>query len=156
MISKEIRIAVTEYSSPEETGPETASLIQMAASAASRAYAPYSGFNVGVAIELSDGTRFMANNQENKAYPSGLCAERTGLFFVKANHPDSTIRRMIILAQQDGITTEEPAYPCGACRQVMVETEERQEIPMEIFMVGRNRIVRVESAGSLLPLKFIL
>jgi cytidine deaminase len=156
MISKEIKISVTEYSSPEETGPETASLIQLAAHATTQAYAPYSGFNVGVAIELSDGTRFIANNQENKAYPSGLCAERTGLFYVKANHPDSTIQRMIILAQQNGVLTEEPAYPCGACRQVMVETEERQNLPIEIFMVGRNRIVRVESAGSLLPLKFIL
>lgn len=155
MISKEIRIPFTEYSTVEETGPAISSLIGLAYAAARDAYAPYSGYHVGASIELTDGQRFKANNQENKAYPSGLCAERTAIFYVQANHPEIPIARMVVLAMENGELADEPAFPCGSCRQVMVEAEERHNTPMEIWMVGKNRIVKVESADSLLPLKFM-
>jgi cytidine deaminase len=154
MVSKEIRIPITEYSSVSETGPSITPLIDLALAAAKDAYAPYSGYHVGASIELADGQIFRSSNQENKAYPSGLCAERTAIFYVQANHPATPIARLVVLAMEDGELTDEPAYPCGGCRQVMVEAEERHNTPMEVWMVGKNRIVKVESAASLLPLKF--
>lgn len=154
MQSKEIRIPYDEYLSSEI--PETINnLLAQADRSADLAYAPYSDFHVGVAIELVDGQIFTANNQENKAYPSGLCAERVGLFFVQANYPDIPIRRMVLLAKHDHRQTEEPVFPCGACRQVMVESAERQEKPYEIWMAGKNRILRMDTPDYLLPLKFL-
>ena len=154
MISKEIRIPYYECDSLHELPPEVQELVALARDAARKAYAPYSDYHVGVAIELNDGRRFFSNNQENKAYPSGLCAERVGLFFVQANHPDAVIRRMVVLAHENGELSEVPAYPCGACRQVMVECQERQIQPFEVWIVGRLRILMVDSADRLMPLKF--
>jgi cytidine deaminase len=111
---------------------------------------------VGVAIELENGMVFTSNNQENKAYPSGLCAERVGLFYVQANYPGTAITRMVLAAKQNGEMTGEPVYPCGACRQVMVESAERQNVPFEIWMAGKNRVLRIVNADYLLPLKFLL
>jgi cytidine deaminase len=128
----------------------------LAGEAADHAYAPFSGFHVGVAIELADGRIFTANNQENKAYPSGLCAERVGLFYVQSNYPDIPIRRMVLLGKHEDQLTDEPVFPCGACRQVMVESAERQPVPFEIWMAGSKRTLRVESPDHLLPLKFLL
>lgn len=156
MQTKEIRIPYDEYSGSETLDPGLSGLIDKAAESADKAYAPFSGFHVGAAIELIDGQVFAANNQENKAYPSGLCAERVGLFFVQANYPGIPIRRMVLLAKQEGRLTDEPVFPCGACRQVMVESTERQEDPFEIWMAGESRILRVDSADHLLPLKFLL
>jgi cytidine deaminase len=156
MRSKEIRIAYEEYSRLEELEPGLSDLLVKAGRAAELAYAPFSGFHVGVAIELIDGQIFTANNQENKAYPSGLCAERVGLFYVQANHPEIPVKRMVIVARHDHQPTEEPVFPCGACRQVMVESAERQDNPFDIWMVGNKRILRVASPDHLLPLKFLL
>jgi len=156
MQTKEIRIPYDEFNSSENLDPGIPELIANAAESADKAYAPFSGFHVGVAVELIDGQVFTANNQENKAYPSGLCAERVGLFFVQANYPGVPIRRMVLLAKQNGAITEEPVFPCGACRQVMVESTERQDAPFEIWMTGKKRILRLESADHLLPLKFLL
>lgn len=156
MVSKEIRIPFEEYLPADELDPVVSDMIRQAGEAADNAYAPYSQFHVGVAIELADGRVFTANNQENKAYPSGLCAERVGLFYVQANYPHIPIRRMVLLARQEGRLTDEPAFPCGACRQVMVETGERQAEPYEIWMAGNNRTIRVGSPDHLLPLKFLL
>ncbi|MFA5815133.1 MAG: cytidine deaminase [Bacteroidales bacterium] len=156
MQSKEIRIPYDEFNGSENLVPGISELIHKADEAADKAYAPFSGFHVGVAIELEDGLVFTANNQENKAYPSGLCAERVGLFFVQANYPNTAIRRMVLVAKHDGQLTEEPVFPCGACRQVMVESIERQEVPFEFWMAGKNRILRIDSPDHLLPLKFLL
>lgn len=155
MTTKEIRIPYDEYDDPAQLDQGIRGLIRQAGEAALRSYAPYSGFHVGVAIELADGQVFTAGNQENKAYPSGLCAERVGLFFVQAGYPDIPVRRMVLLAMQDHQITPEPAFPCGACRQVMVESAERQELPFEIWMAGANRVIRVDSPDHLLPLKFL-
>jgi len=156
MISKEIRVPYTEYSKLDKVPADIMDLIGLAKSAALNAYAPYSGFHVGVAIEMEDGSRFVSNNQENKAYPSGICAERVGIFFVQSNYPGLPVKKMVILALQDGELTTEPAFPCGSCRQVMVEAQERQPAPFEIWMAGESRILMVRSADDLLPLKFIL
>jgi len=155
MQSKEINIPYVEYDHHDNPGSEVEAGIRQAYMAADHAYAPFSGFQVGVVIELVNGLTFTANNQENKAYPSGLCAERVGLFYVQANYPDIPIRRMILVAKQRGIPTEEPVFPCGACRQVMVESTERQQEPFEIWMAGSKRIVKVASADYFLPLKFL-
>ena len=155
MESREIRITYNEYQTREITDPRLSELISMAGKAADLAYAPFSGFHVGTAIELADGRIFTSNNQENKAYPSGLCAERVGLFFVQANHPDVPIRRMVLLAKHGNELTNEPVFPCGACRQVMVESSDRQAYPFEIWMAGKNRVIRVASPDHLLPLKFL-
>ncbi len=154
MQPKEIRIPYDEYLSSEIPVP-IKKLLAMADQSAGKAYAPYSDFHVGVAIELANGQVFTANNQENKAYPSGLCAERVGLFFVQANYPDIPIKRMVLLARQGDSQTEEPVFPCGACRQVMVESAERQENPYEIWMAGSKKILRMDTPDYLLPLKFL-
>jgi cytidine deaminase len=155
MIAKEIRIPYIEYMPGDPLIGETGNLIPLAKEAALKAYAPYSGYHVGVAIELEDGRQFTAGNQENKAYPSGLCAERVGIFSVQSNYPDVPIRRMVLLAMQEGKLTDEPPYPCGACRQVMVEAQERQEQPIELWIVSKSRILRIDSADYLMPLKFV-
>lgn len=156
MQSKEIRTPYVEYEASDIVDPGVLNLIQKAGEAADKAYAPFSGFHVGVSIELIDGQIFTSNNQENKAYPSGLCAERVGLFFVQANYPDIAIRRMVLVAKQNGHLTDEPVYPCGACRQVMVESIERQIVPFELWMAGKNRVLKIENPDHLLPLKFLL
>lgn len=156
MHSKEISIPYDEFTSPEDLDPGIQELIGLAESAARKAYAPYSGFHVGVAIELHDGQVFTSSNQENKAYPSGLCAERVGLFYVQANFPEAKISRMVLVARQDDELTPDPVFPCGACRQVMVESVERQKVPFEIWMAGKNKVLRMKSPDYLLPLKFLL
>ena len=156
MKSKEIRIPYDEFSGSENLDPGISELMVKAAESADKAYAPFSCFHVGVAIELVNGLVFTANNQENKAYPSGLCAERVGLFFVQANYPDTAVRRILLVAKQDGQLTDEPVFPCGACRQVMVESIERQEVSFEIWLAGKKRILRIDSPDHLLPLKFLL
>ena len=156
MQPRQIVISYDEFTGTDQLDSGIPELITQALTSADRAYAPFSGFHVGVAIELSDGQIFTSNNQENKAYPSGLCAERVGLFFVQANFPDTPIKRLVLVAKQHGELTDEPAFPCGACRQVMVESADRQELPFEIWMAGKNRILKVASADHLLPLKFIL
>jgi cytidine deaminase len=156
MEAKEIRIPYEEYQNFEDTLPGIPGLIRQADQAADLAYAPFSNFHVGVAIELADGRVFTSNNQENKAYPSGMCAERVGLYYVQANYPETPIKRMVLLAKHENSLTEEPVFPCGACRQVMVESAERQKVPFEIWMAGKNRILRVSSPDHLLPLKFLL
>ncbi|MFO7617340.1 MAG: cytidine deaminase, partial [Bacteroidales bacterium] len=110
----------------------------------------------GAAVQLADGRLFSAGNQENKAYPSGICAERAVLFYVQANHPNELISKMLLVAGHGPVLTDEPVYPCGACRQVLVEAEERQKSSIELWMTGKNRIHRVDSCSDLLPLKFIL
>jgi cytidine deaminase len=156
MIRKDFHIQYVEYSWEEFGSMPEQALFELARKAAGQAYAPYSGFHVGAAVELDDGRLYSAGNQENKAYPSGICAERALLFYVQANHPNQVIRKMVLVAGHGPVLTNEPVYPCGACRQVLVEAEERQNQPIELWMTGNNRIHKVDSCSDLLPLKFIL
>lgn len=154
MAIKELRLIYEEFSSLAECPDLIESLFSTASEAAKKAYAPFSEFQVGVAIELEDGSIFTASNQENKAYPSGLCAERSGLFYVNGLKPDVAVIRMVLVAFENGELVKEPAYPCGACRQVMVESEERGGQDIEVWMIGQKRIHKTSSVQTLLPLKF--
>ncbi|MBT8196550.1 MAG: cytidine deaminase [Bacteroidia bacterium] len=128
-------------------------LITKAKEAAMNAYAPYSEFYVGAALELRSGEILVGNNQENAAYPSGLCAERVLLFSTGANYPSKQIKTLAVLAyKNDKIVA---ATPCGACRQVMVEYEQKQENPIKIIMYkGEDDIIVSNDAKGLLPFAF--
>ena len=127
--------------------------MDVALAAAERAYAPYSGFHVGAAAELVDGTLVPGSNQENAAYPSGLCAERTALFTAGAQYPDVAVRTLYVVAMKDGVV-QDKISPCGGCRQVISEVEHRYGQSVRIYLCGRTEYCRVESAEALLPLSF--
>lgn len=130
-------------------------LIDAAKSAAERSYAPYSRFHVGAAVMLADGTIVTGNNQENAAYPSGMCAERTALFYASATHPNTPIATLAIAAKTNGTFTPNPITPCGACRQVMLEMENLHHSPIRTLLYGANDIILIEGGASdLLPLTF--
>ncbi|MDR1200536.1 MAG: cytidine deaminase [Tannerellaceae bacterium] len=128
-------------------------LIESAIDATANAYAPYSCFNVGAAVLLENGKIIAGNNQENAAYPSGLCAERVTLFSANAQYPDSKVLVIAIAAVTNGKQVE-MITPCGACRQVLLEVEKRYQSPIKVLLCGREQIYIVESASSLLPLSF--
>lgn len=127
--------------------------MDVALAAAERAYAPYSGFHVGAAVELADGRLVPGSNQENAAYPSGLCAERTALFTAGAQYPDVAVRALYVVAMKDGVV-QDKISPCGGCRQVISEVEHRYGQSIRIYLFGRTEYCRVESAEALLPLSF--
>ena len=119
------------------------------------AYAPYSGFLVGAAILLNDHTIHTGNNQENAAFPSGLCAERTALFGLMALHPHKKIKAIAVTARKTNEINFVGATPCGACRQVMAEYENRQNAPIPVLIqVGPETFYRCQSIQDLLPLQF--
>lgn len=121
-----------------------------------RAYAPYSNFKVGAVVLFDDGTLTEGNNQENAAYPSGLCAERVALFSAHSIYPEKHIKALFIAAQGDIEAPENPTAPCGACRQVMLEYEVFQEEPFEVLLIHPSgKIYKFHSAGDLLPLAFV-
>jgi cytidine deaminase len=119
-----------------------------------QAYAPYSGFHVGAAVLLGNGLIVSGNNQENSAYPSGLCAERVALFYANANYPDSEVKTIAISAAKNGVLVNEPVKPCGSCRQALAETEVRFGTPIRIILDGQDSILVLNGVESLLPLSF--
>lgn len=121
-----------------ELEKEEQELVREAILASKRAYAPYSKFQVGAALRLDDGSRVSGNNQENIAYPSGLCAERVALFYAGANYPGRTIRTLAVFAEGDLIEPDECISPCGACRQVMAESENRQDEPIRLLLAAQS------------------
>lgn len=151
---KNIEIEITEYTTLEELSDEEQELIRQAIEATRRSYAPYSGFRVGAAVRLADGTIVTGTNQENAAYPSGLCAERTTLFYANSQHPDQAVVTMAIAACNSNGLTEIPVSPCGACRQVMLECETRYRQPIRILLYGTRKIDCIKRAGDLLPFSF--
>lgn len=118
------------------------------------AYAPYSSYQVGAAVLLNDGTIVTGNNQENAAYPSGLCAERTALFYANAQHPNIPVQAIAIIASHNGDFTQDVCTPCGSCRQVLVEVENRFGQAVRIIMCSKDKIYEAESIKDLLPLSF--
>lgn len=123
--------------------------------ATERSYSPYSHFRVGAAVLLDNGEALSGSNQENSAYPSGLCAERTTVFYANSRYPDSHILLLCIAASDEqGNFTRQPICPCGACRQVLVEAEQRGGTPMQILLYGTDYCYLVGSARDLLPLTF--
>ncbi len=130
-------------------------LMEQAIAIRKKAYAPYSKFRVGAAILLDNGKVVLGSNQENAAYPSGLCAERVAIFQAGAIYPDSKIVRMAITAASDTNQTTSPIPPCGACRQSIAEYEFKQDEPIEIYFMGEiGAIYKSDSLKNLLPFSF--
>ena len=154
MTNKEIKIAYREYESVSQLDPEEKELVQSAIEAMGSAYAPYSKFNVGAAVMFEDGEIIKGSNQENAAYPSGLCAERTALFYASASRPDKAMKAIAITAGQDGTLCANPATPCGACRQVMAQYQTKSGRPMKVILAGSERIWVFDKVDDLLPLIF--
>lgn len=154
MTSKEIKIAYTEYRSLAELSEQDRTLAEAAINAISRSYAPYSHFNVGAAVLFADGEIIQGSNQENAAYPSGLCAERTALFYASSSRPDTPVKAIAIAAGQNGNLCKNPVTPCGACRQVMAQYQMKSGAPMKILLVGADRIWKFTKVDDLLPLIF--
>ena len=131
------------------------SVVNKAFEAMEKAYAPYSKFKVGTALLLEDGQIIQGNNQENIAYPSGLCAERVALFHAGAQFPGIAVDLICIVAKGDLMPISQLLSPCGACRQVMLESENRQNKPIRIILVNQdNRTMCIDSVQNLLPFGF--
>ena len=155
MTEKRITIDFIEYASPEEMETQDRELVEAALRARAGSYSPYSKFRVGAALRLVDGTIVLGANQENIAYPSGLCAERTAMFAAGANHPGVAFDTLAIVGGNGDEVCEMPATPCGACRQVMAECESRHGRPIELFCyLQGGKIRRITGADSLLPFAF--
>lgn len=139
-----------------ESLPETIlSLMENAITAREKAYAPYSEFLVGAALLLDNGKILSGSNQENASYPSGLCAERTAIYYAGAQYPEAQIRSIAISARAMNKVTSKPIPPCGACRQAIAEYEIRQKTPIEIYFMGeRGEVIKSDSLENLLPLLF--
>ena len=130
-------------------------LVHNAMNAMGSAYAPYSKFRVGASLRLSNGEVVNGSNQENVAYPSGLCAERVALFYAGSNFPDEDVETLCVVAKGDLLPKEDLLSPCGGCRQVMLETENRQKNSLRVILVSQNdNAVVFNSAVDLLPLAF--
>jgi cytidine deaminase len=139
----------------EELERSDLDLIDKAFQVCENAYAPYSKFHVGAAALLSNGEVILGSNQENVAYPSGLCAERVALFYAGANFPNEQVKTLCIVAKGDLLPFEKLLSPCGSCRQVMIETENRQKTPFRVILVSQNKkTVIFSSARDLLPFAF--
>ncbi len=138
----------------EELSEELQVLVAKAKENTERSYSPYSHFCVGAAILLEDGTMVNGANQENAAYPSGLCAERTAMFYANAEHPTQAVKAIAIACAQEGVFTELPGAPCGSCRQVLLETEHRFQQDIQVVLYGEKIIYVFPSAKSLLPYSF--
>jgi cytidine deaminase len=154
---KEIKIESKLYvfENLEELPKEVFSLMQKAIEARKKAYAPYSKFNVGAALFLDNNEIITGNNQENASYPSGLCAERTAIYYAGSQFPDAKVVRMAISASSKNKKTTKPIPPCGACRQAIAEYEIRQETPIEIYFMGETgKVAKSSSLSNLLPFIF--
>ncbi|MBQ9357488.1 MAG: cytidine deaminase [Prevotella sp.] len=140
---------------PEELSSEERQLIDMAISSTEKSYAPYSHFHVGAALLLSDGTLVPGCNQENAAFPAGLCAERSAIFAAGAQHPDAAPVMLAIAARNTaGELTHDPVSPCGTCRQVIIETETRFKRPIRILLYGQRCVYVMDGIKNLMPLSF--
>ena len=153
---EEIKLQTTFcFAQPEELSEDDKPLVERAIEATASSYSPYSHFAVGAALRLSDGTIVIGSNQENAAFPSGLCAERTAIFAAGATHPDKAVTALAIAARNEAGLTAEPVSPCGACRQVILEVEQRYNCAVRILLYGTNGVYIINSIRDLLPLCFV-
>jgi cytidine deaminase len=154
-MEEEYTVRYNRYESWEGLPAEDQELIRKAYAVSESAYAPYSKFHVGASLLMSNGETITGSNQENIAYPSGLCAERVALFYAGANLPNEKVVTLCVVAKGDLLPIEKILSPCGACRQVMLETEVRQEQKYRVILVSQNGVCIIfESAEDLLPLAF--
>lgn len=151
---KELQILVYEYDAVVELPESDKKLLLAAREACEKAYAPYSNFFVGAALELENGVIVSGNNQENADFTDGLCAERVAMFYANATYPGVPVKAMAVTAKTAKGLIDEPAKPCGSCRQALIETESRYRQPIRIILDGKKRIQVLEGADNLLPLAF--
>jgi cytidine deaminase len=155
MQKRNISISFDEYNSLDELNSQDQILCIEAKKAMSNSHSPYSGFRVGVAVQLESGRIVYGSNQENVAYPSGLCAERVALFMIGTTYPDDKILSMAITAQTAHFLIKEPVTSCGACLQVMAEYEKKQSHPINVLFYCLNgAIIRTTGIKTLLPFAF--
>jgi cytidine deaminase len=153
----EISITTTlqVYDDIRELSPEIQNLMSSAVEVRKNAYAPYSKFNVGAALLLDNTEVVIGSNQENASYPSGLCAERTAIYYAGAKYPRAKILKMAITASSQNQVTDKPIPPCGACRQAIAEYEIKQDQPIELYFMGaEGKVIKSSSLANLLPLLF--
>ncbi|HQA74468.1 MAG: cytidine deaminase [Flavobacterium sp.] len=151
----EIKTTFEVFNTIDDLSSEVKALMQQAIEIRKSAYAPYSKFRVGAAILLDNGKIVLGSNQENAAYPSGLCAERVAIFQAGAIYPDAKIIKLAISAASDNNPTLSPIPPCGGCRQSIAEYEFKQNTPIEIFFMGESgEVYKSDSINNLLPLTF--
>lgn len=144
-----------DFCSLDELTAEEQSLVKSACSATQNSFAPYSKFHVGAAVMLNNGKVIIGANQENAAFPSGLCAERTAIFAAQANYPDQPIKMLAIAASDEKGLRDKPVTPCGSCRQVILQMEDRYHQPVEILLYGNSGVYRINSVKDILPLSFV-
>lgn len=150
-----IPVNATIYNDPSELTKEEQLLFEKAIEAREKAYAPYSEFNVGAALLLENGKIITGNNQENAAYPSGMCAERVAIWKAGSEYPKMRVKKLVLTAASKKIEVKKPVSPCGACRQTLLEYEVNQKEPIEILFRGEvGKIVKINSVVALLPFCF--
>lgn len=158
IMTMETKEITTKYEvlSHEELPAEDRSLVKRAMEATYRSYAPYSHFCVGAAIRLSNGETVEGANQENVAFPSGTCAERSACYYAHAQYPEARFEKIAVAARgTDGKFVPAPVAPCGACRQALLEYEMLAGKPVEVLLVGEKEVYRLPSVASLLPFAFV-
>jgi cytidine deaminase len=154
MKTNEIKIVYEEFGHIDELNENDRKVLAAARESCAFAYAPYSGYQVGAAVLLANRQIVSANNQENSAYPSGLCAERVAIFYANANFPDAAIETLAVSAIKDGTRVSDVVKPCGSCRQVIAETQFRFANSIRLILDGGDSIFVLKGSESLLPLSF--
>jgi len=154
-MKKIISFSYNSYNSPSEMPDSDQQLIAKAEQSLKKAYAIYSGFQVGASVLLENGKIMSANNQENMAFPSSLCAERVVMYYCKANFPELEIKKIAVTVKSVHGNISEPISPCGSCRQVMLEYEQNQKNKIEVILkADQGKVYQLESIKDLLPLSF--
>lgn len=155
MKKAELRIVYEEYQTIDELSDQDKDLVEKATEAHNRAYAPYSQYHVGAALLMEDGKIITGNNQENVAYPSGICAERVAMFYASSQYPNKIIKTIAIAAKAENFIISEAVAPCGSCRQVMSEYETKQQSPIRIILKAeQGKILAFDKVEDILPLMF--
>lgn len=155
MEQKKITTTFDVYQDLDSLPTEVRFLMQKAIGARENAYAPYSKFKVGAAVALENGAFVIGSNQENAAYPTGLCAERVAIFSAGANYPGVSIVQIAITAAAPNYELDQPVTSCGACRQALLEYENKQQTPIEVYFMGATgTIIKTDAISKLLPLNF--
>lgn len=154
MTEKHLSIDYQEYADLSEMEEQDRELVLAAIEAQKGSYSPYSHFQVGAALRLDDGSIVLGANQENAAYPAGLCAERTAMFAAGAGKPDVGFDTIAIAGADHGVLCDEPASPCGGCRQVMAEYQTKSGHPFKVILAGAGRILKFAKVDDLLPFIF--
>lgn len=151
----QLNISYTEFESADELSASDRDLLKQAGLVLENAYAPYSGYKVGAAVELENGEIITGNNQENVAFPSGICAERVAIFSASSKYPGVRIKSIAICSSAKDFKVNSPVLPCGSCRQVMAEYENNQDSKIRIILSGETgKVFLVDGIENLLPLRF--